>query len=93
MHYQDGTEVQLGDIARTVAKPDATYSQTEQLGIVVAANPNSAGCNLHVNVFAVRDVSPMGVSPWRSALGGFALSVTASDSLLVLRHQERQANG
>lgn len=77
MHYADGTPVKLGDLMRTVVKRGGLYMQQEQMGVVVGGLPESNVCNLQFQVFALREVTPMGDAQWHAAQPSYIATVNA----------------
>lgn len=84
MHYRDGSEVKLGDLARSVVKPENVkgYTGIELLGIVVGGTPTAESCNLQLQVVAQREVGPLGTSAWRPS-NGTNTCVSTGDCLKV----------
>jgi len=89
MHYQDGTRVQIGDLARTISKNGKQFPDSEFLGIVISGNGNAEGtCNINMMGIAVRQVSPLGVSSWVPISTSYPQAATAKDCALVLAAPE-----
>lgn len=87
MHYQDGREIKIGDLARTVANPEFVKGgvQTEYVGKVVNGVPSSQACNVSLEIVLAREVGPMGVGPWRSSgTLSYAQSVNSGDLLCLV---------
>lgn len=79
MHYEDGTEVQLGDVC---IHKSAGYSPTaslETMGVVASGNSNADSCNLQVVVLAQRNISDLGNSGWRQSAQQYVTCVTAKE--------------
>lgn len=83
MHYQDGTEVKLGDLARKTL----TFGGIGQeiIGVVVSGSPRATTCNLNMQVLVVRDISDLGTSPWRTVNYDYPQSQNAGECVLVSR--------
>jgi hypothetical protein len=84
MHYEDGTEVKIGDVARSKTKEGVTHN-TEIIGIVVGGQPQADTCNINVVPTAHRYVTPAGVGPWLvgGPSGNYAYTCTAKECVKV----------
>jgi hypothetical protein len=87
MHYQDGTEIKIGDLARSVSSPESTkhVTTTEFMGTVSGGTPTADSCNVNLRVVACREVGPLGAGPWTAVTLHWSQMVNGSDLVCVTR--------
>lgn len=83
MHYQDGSEVKLGDLCAHSSNGYSPEARLGSLGIVVSGSPQLESCNLSIMVLAQRNHSELGDSGWRQSAQPFVTCVNAKDCMPV----------
>lgn len=85
MHYADGKEVKVGDLAISAPPHQGQQNVTHLLGIVVGGNTTADSCNVQLWPLAARTCSSIGTSGWQKMETMNPWCVSAKECTLVDR--------